>query len=66
MPVPRKVWLQKRSPRPAAFVRRFTIANDGDLQKAQQMAAHASMQTTKLYDRTDQEATLDEVEKIRL
>ena len=42
------------------------LANDGDLQKAQQMAAHASMQTTKLYDRTDQEATLDEVEKIRL
>lgn len=42
------------------------LANDGELKKAQQMAAHASMQTTKLYDRTDQEASLDEVERIIL
>jgi len=28
------------------------------------MAAHASPRTTKLYDRTGEEVTLDEVEKI--
>jgi len=28
------------------------------------MAAHASTQTTKLYDRTSDEPTLDEVERI--
>jgi integrase/recombinase XerD len=28
------------------------------------MAAHASPRTTKLYDRTDDQITLDEVEKI--
>ena len=27
------------------------LSNDGQLDKAQQMAAHASSQTTKLYDR---------------
>lgn len=42
------------------------LANDGQLDKAQQMAAHASSQTTKLYDRRNQEATLDEVERIIL
>jgi hypothetical protein len=36
------------------------------LEKAQQMAAHASPRTTKLYDRTNDQVTLDEVEKIRL
>jgi hypothetical protein len=30
------------------------------------MAAHASPRTTKLYDRTNDQVTLDEVEKIRL
>lgn len=42
------------------------LANDGQLDKAQQMAAHASSQTTKLYDRRAQEASLDEVERIIL
>jgi hypothetical protein len=30
------------------------------------MAAHASPRTTKLYDRTQDEVTLDEVERIML
>jgi hypothetical protein len=30
------------------------------------MAAHESPRTTKLYNRTDDQTTLDEVEKIRI
>jgi hypothetical protein len=33
---------------------------------AQQMAGHESPRTTKLYDRTKDEITLSEVERIRL
>ncbi|MEM6550235.1 MAG: tyrosine-type recombinase/integrase [Pseudomonadota bacterium] len=40
------------------------LANNGSLEHAQRMAAHASPRTTKLYDRTGEEVTLDEVEKI--
>ena len=36
----------------------------GTLENAQAMAAHESPRTTKLYDRTDDEITLDEVERI--
>lgn len=42
------------------------LEHAGTLEKAQQMAAHSSPRTTKLYDRTDDRVTLDEVEKIRL
>ncbi|SIO07555.1 hypothetical protein SAMN05444166_2322 [Singulisphaera sp. GP187] len=42
------------------------LEHDGTLEKAQQMAAHASPRKTKLYDRTNDQVTLDEVEKIRL
>jgi Site-specific recombinase XerD len=42
------------------------LSNDGALERAQYMAGHASPRTTKLYDRRDQEATLDEVERIIL
>ncbi len=42
------------------------LEHDGSLEKAQQMAAHASPRTTKLYDRANDQITLDEVEKIRL
>jgi len=38
--------------------------NKGTLEKAQAMAAHASPRTTKLYDRTSDQITLDEIEKI--
>jgi site-specific recombinase XerD len=40
------------------------LENKGTLEKAQQMASHASPRTTKLYDRTSDQVTLDEVEKI--
>ena len=38
----------------------------GTLEKAQAMAAHESPRTTKLYDRTGDEITLDEVERIAI
>jgi hypothetical protein len=37
----------------------------GSLENAQAMAAHESPRTTKLYDRTGDEITLDEVERSR-
>jgi integrase len=40
------------------------LDNCGSLENAQAMAAHESPRTTKLYDRTDDQITLDEVEKI--
>jgi site-specific recombinase XerD len=42
------------------------LINDGRLEHAQQMAGHESPRTTKLYDRTKDEITLSEVERIRL
>ncbi len=42
------------------------LNHKGTLEKAQQMAAHASPRTTKLYDRTNDQVSLDEVEKITL
>jgi integrase len=39
------------------------LTNGGDLEKAQQMAAHESPRTTKLYDRRNV-VSLDEVEKV--
>ncbi len=42
------------------------LENGGSLERAQQMAAHSSPRTTKLYDRTQDEVTLDEVERIVL
>ena len=42
------------------------LEGKGTLEKAQQMAAHASPRTTKLYDRTSDQITLDEVEKIMI
>jgi site-specific recombinase XerD len=38
----------------------------GSLENAQTMAAHESPRTTKLYDRTSDEITLDEVERIKI
>lgn len=40
------------------------LTNGGTLEKAQQMAAHESAKTTKLYDRTNDAISLDEVERI--
>ncbi len=38
--------------------------NGGTIEKAQAIAAHESPKTTKLYDRTNDQITLDEVERI--
>ena len=42
------------------------LEHNGTLEKAQKMASHASPRTTKLYDRTNDQVTLDEVEKIQI
>jgi integrase len=42
------------------------LTNGGTLEHAQAMAAHESPRTTKLYDRTPERLTLDEIERIRL
>ena len=42
------------------------LSNGGTLEKAQQIANHESPKTTKLYDRTNDQITLDEVERIVL
>jgi len=40
------------------------MMNGGTLEKAQQMAAHASSRTTNMYNRSNDSVTLDEVERI--
>ena len=40
------------------------LGNGGTIEKAQAIAAHESPRTTKLYDRTSDEITLDEIERI--
>ena len=40
------------------------LSNGGALEHAQEMAAHESPRTTKLYDRTKERLTQDEVERI--
>jgi integrase len=42
------------------------LENGGTIEKAQAIANHESPRTTKLYDRTNDTPTLDEVEKIRI
>jgi hypothetical protein len=42
------------------------LANGGALEHAEEIAAHESSRTTKLYDRTEERLTQDEVERIRL
>jgi integrase/recombinase XerD len=42
------------------------LGNGGTLENAQAMTAHESPRTTKLYDRTSEEITLDEVERIAI
>ena len=42
------------------------LKNGGALEKAAQMANHASTRTTQLYDRRRDEMSLDEVERIRV
>ena len=40
------------------------LSNGGTLERAQQIAGHASPKTTKLYDRTADTITVDEIERI--
>jgi integrase/recombinase XerD len=40
------------------------LDNSGTLESAQAMAAHERPRTTKLYDRSSDEITLDEIERI--
>ncbi len=40
------------------------LSNGGTIENAQAIAAHESPRTTKLYDRTSDEVSLDEIEKI--
>jgi site-specific recombinase XerD len=42
------------------------LLNGGLLEYAQQMAAHESARTTKLYERRNDQVTLDQVERIVL
>ncbi len=42
------------------------LENGGTLEHAQAIAAHESPRTTKLYDRTDDAVSLDEIERIRI
>ena len=42
------------------------LKNGGTLETAMQIAAHESARTTKLYDRTSDELSLDEIERVRI
>ena len=42
------------------------LTNSGSLEIAQQMAAHADARTTKLYDRRNEQVSLDEIERITI
>jgi hypothetical protein len=42
------------------------LKNAGKLEIAQQIAAHVSSRTTGLYDRRDDDVSLDEVERISI
>jgi integrase len=42
------------------------LENGGTLENAQKIAAHESPRTTKLYDRTNDQLTLDEIERIQI
>lgn len=42
------------------------LSNGGTLERAQAIAAHESPRTTKLYDRTSDAITLDEIERIQI
>ena len=40
------------------------LENGGTIEKAQQIAGHESPRTTKLYDRTNDQVSLDEIERV--
>ena len=47
-----------------AYLSKAYLSNGGTLEHAQQIAGHASPKTTKLYDRTADTITVDEIERI--
>ncbi len=57
-----------RSTRPGRRARNYkcdnALGNGGTIENAQAVANHESPKTTKLYDRTSDQITVDEVEKI--
>ena len=42
------------------------LQNGGEVETAQEMANHGSIATTRLYDRRNEEISLEEVERIRI
>ncbi len=42
------------------------LMNDGTLEYAQKLACHDSARATGLYDRRDEEVSLEEIEKIKI
>jgi hypothetical protein len=59
-------WYHGADRQPQLSGDRDYLSNSGALEDAQEMAAHESPRTTKLYDRTKERLTQDEVERIRL
>ena len=57
---------QDRQPYVSGDGRHRLLENGGNLERAAQMANHASTRTTQLYDQRAEEVTLDEVERITL
>jgi len=42
------------------------LQNGGSLENAMKIACHESARTTKLYDRTSDDVSLDEIERVRI
>ena len=61
---PRGCRPRRAATRSGRRVSRHTSTNGGTLEHAQQIAGHASPKTTKLYDRTADTVTVDEIERI--
>ena len=56
---------------PMTTIQAFTLPSgiapvDTQIEKAQQIANHESPRTTKLYDRTTDQVSLDEIERIAI
>ena len=51
-------------PAPESRFAQPVVAAGGSVEKAQQMANHSDPRTTKLYDRREDDASLDEYEKV--
>jgi site-specific recombinase XerD len=69
--VKRRATAAELSPRVCCHTFRATgitayLEAGGTIEKAQQIAAHESPKTTKLYDRTSDQITLDEIERIAI